>query len=313
MSTLSGPTVTVIIPAFNAGKYLGEALDSLLCQTLPPSQIIVVDDGSTDQTPDVLQSYRTSIVAVRQENNGAGAARNNGLRRATGQYVAFLDADDVSAPERLQRQATSLQARPDAVACFTGFWTFDVSRRLGEFPMSDLPADSLDFLGQCQFGGLSLMFDRARTAGLYFPEDDRVDEDVIFSAKVATRGRVIAVPEILYGYRSHPTQRSIGYRVSATSNRSFENRYEWSKAHWREYWPDRSWADVERKLWYGLAHQTEAAYWARHKGFFLNDRAYLRKNWPSHLPRPEVLRWRWYPDWLWQVKNSVDSRIRSRA
>ena len=120
----------------------------------------------------------------------------------------------------------------------------------------------------------------------------------------------MAVAEPLYGYRRHAGQKSQRNRATTTSNRFFDYRYQWAKKHWAEYWPDRSWQDVERKLWEGLAAQTEDSYWARHKTFFLNDRNYLRENWPPHLPAPDVISWRWYPDWLWRAKNYVD-RLRS--
>jgi hypothetical protein len=146
------------------------------------------------------------------------------------------------------------------------------------------------------------MFERARATDIRFPEEVKAGEDIVFSAMLATRGRLIAVREPLYGYRSHAAQASIGYRADSKSNRFFEDRYHWARAHWREHWPDRSWERVEQKLWEGLARQTEENYWARHKQFFLNDRNYLRKNWPPGLTRPSVLDWRWYPDWLWAMK-----------
>lgn len=311
---MSRPTISVIIPAYNAARYLPEALDSLLSQTYRASQIIVVDDGSTDDTPGVLHRYRDNVLAIRQENAGDGAARNRAFHEATGTYVAFLDADDVCAPDRFERQVNALERTPEAVACFTGYWRFSGERRLEEFAASD-PGDaaSLDFLSRCMFHNPSVMFERRRASGVRFPEDVRSSGgDIIFTAILATRGRMIAVPDALYGYRSHPGQKSIGNRANSTSNRFFEYRNEWARTHWREHWPERSWDEIERKLWEGLVSQTEDAYWARYKQFFLNDRKYLQKNWPSDLPRPDVLRWRWYPDWIWRAKGQLDSWIRAK-
>jgi glycosyltransferase involved in cell wall biosynthesis len=303
------PTVSVIIPAYNAAAHLGEALESLLRQTYPAAEIIVVDDGSTDGTQQVLRGYHDSVRTIRQENTGAGAARNRGLSAATGKYVAFMDADDVCAPERLQQQVAALQRTPEAIACFTGYWQFDASGRFAEQAASSPPADadSLDFLSRCQFVIASLMFDRARAEGIRFPEDVRAaGEDIIFSALLAARGCMIAVPEALYGYRSHSAQWSIKNRASSTSNLFFEYRYNWAKTHWHEYWPERGWEELERKLWEGLVQQTEDAYWGRYKQFFLHDRNYMRTHWPSRLPPPAVLRWRWYPGWLWRAKGRLD-------
>ena len=100
------PLVSVVMPAYNAEPYLADALDSALAQTHRQLEIIVVDDGSTDGTPDVLARYADEprVRAVRQENAGPAAARNRGLAEAQGQYVAFLDADDLWAPHKLEEQ-----------------------------------------------------------------------------------------------------------------------------------------------------------------------------------------------------------------
>jgi glycosyltransferase involved in cell wall biosynthesis len=308
-SAIGQPTVSVIIPAYNAGKYLEATLDSVLAQTQPPMEVLVVDDGSTDDTPAILQRYSRPVRWFRQENSGEGPSRNTGLAQATGEYIAFLDADDVCAPNRLEQQAAALRRVPEAVACFTGHWTFDASGPLQEFRGATIPGDtdSLDFLARCVFVAATVMFDRERAADLRFPNVHNASGvDMIFSALLATRGRIISIPDPLYGYRSHGTQISIGLRANATSNPFFEFRHTWAKAHWQEFWPDRGWDEVERKLWSGLVQQTEDAYWARHKHFFLNDRNYLRRHWPSTLPAPGVLRWRWYPDLVWRLKSALD-------
>jgi len=302
-------SITVIIAAYNAGPYLAEALESLLHQTLPATEIIVVDDGSTDNTPEILDAYRCRVRTIRQPNAGYCAARNRAIADATGRYVTFLDADDISAPDRLERQLAALKGASNAIACFTGNWTFEGNRRLREnlaaTPAVD--ADPLDFLSRCMFHGASVMFDRSRAEGIRFPDDiNSIGADIIFSALLATRGPMVAVPEALYGYRLHPGQKSIKGHANSKSNWFFQYRYEWAKAHWQEHWPERGWAAVESKLWEGLVGNTEDSYWARNKQFFLNDRGYLRRNWPSHLPRPAVLEWAWYPDWLWKTKDRFD-------
>lgn len=304
------PTITVVIPAYNAAKYLGEALESVLTQTRRPDEIIVIDDGSTDDTTQVIERFGKAVVTIRQQNAGEGAARNAGIRAARGDYIAFLDADDVCAPERLDRQALALGRSSDAVACYSGHWTFSSERRL-DFPAKQAEiVDSLTLLAECQFVAASVMFRRHAAVGLLFPEERNASAiDLIFSAVLATRGRVIALPEMLYGYRIHPQQISIAYQANGKSNAFFEFRYRWAKEHWQDYWPQRGWLEVERYLWEGLVRQTEAAYWARYKRFFLNDRDYLRRHWPPHLPKPPVLSWRWYPDWVWSAKGMVDRLI----
>src|SRR4051794_10354756 len=89
------PTVSVIVPAYNYERYLSLAIESALAQTHSPLEVIVVDDGSTDDTPRVLAAYGDRIRAIRQPNQGAGAARNTGIAASRGDYLAFLDSDDL--------------------------------------------------------------------------------------------------------------------------------------------------------------------------------------------------------------------------
>jgi glycosyltransferase involved in cell wall biosynthesis len=93
-----GSTVSVVIPAYNAARYLAAAIDACLAQTLSPHEIIVVDDGSKDETPDICARYGDRIIAIRQANKGEAGARNTALGAATGEFIALLDADDTCAP-----------------------------------------------------------------------------------------------------------------------------------------------------------------------------------------------------------------------
>src|SRR5712675_1199611 len=96
--------VSVIIPTYNSGRLVVEAVESALAQTLAPAEILVVDDGSTDDTRDRLAKFGPPVSYIHQENQGVAAARNRGIRAATGDLVAFLDADDVWHPKKLERQ-----------------------------------------------------------------------------------------------------------------------------------------------------------------------------------------------------------------
>src|SRR5581483_8159413 len=112
-SKLDKPTISVIIPCFNHAAYLAKAIQSALVQTLPADEIIVVDDGSTDDTAKVTASSGTRIRYVYQSNAGLSAARNTGIKLATGKYIGFLDADDLWHPDFLTTLVNLLERHPE--------------------------------------------------------------------------------------------------------------------------------------------------------------------------------------------------------
>lgn len=118
-------TVSVIIPVFNGGAYVGAAIESVLQQGIDGLEVVVVDDGSTDATPDVLRTYGTAVRPIRQANQGVAKARNVGAALSCGQYLAFLDADDLWRPGKLARQIGALAEEPSALACATAFEVVD--------------------------------------------------------------------------------------------------------------------------------------------------------------------------------------------
>jgi glycosyltransferase involved in cell wall biosynthesis len=121
-------TVSVIITTYNYAPYLREAINSVLSQTIEDLQILVVDDGSTDNTPEILASLDDPrIEVIRTPHQGSCATRNEGLVRARGEFVAFLDADDRFLPDKLERQVSMMEAEPDLVAVLTNFVRFDDS------------------------------------------------------------------------------------------------------------------------------------------------------------------------------------------
>ena len=100
----SKPLVSVIIPLFNQKQYVGEAIDSVLNQTYPNIEIIVVNDGSTDNPSEVLEKYKKDIIIINQENKGLAAARNTGIKNCSGKYIQFLDADDFLHEDKIKLQ-----------------------------------------------------------------------------------------------------------------------------------------------------------------------------------------------------------------
>ena len=119
------PLVSCVVPVFNGERYLAEALDSIISQNYHPIEIIVVDDGSTDGSAEVAAGYGNTVTYVCQVNAGPAAARNTGIKSAKGEYLAFLDADDIWVSDKLERQLACLEARPEIGICaghYQNFW-----------------------------------------------------------------------------------------------------------------------------------------------------------------------------------------------
>lgn len=121
--------VSCIVPVFNGAQYLREAVDSILAQTHRPLEMIVVDDGSSDDTPTILASYGSQLRSLWQPNGGMTSARSRGIEAARGVFLSFLDADDRWHPEKLARQVSRFNARPELGACVThvqNFWAAEL-------------------------------------------------------------------------------------------------------------------------------------------------------------------------------------------
>jgi glycosyltransferase involved in cell wall biosynthesis len=119
------PAVSVIIPVFNGERFLSQAIASAIDQTFSDLETIVVDDGSTDTTPAIAGGFGSRVRYVRQTNQGVAAARDTGLAMARGTYVAFLDADDVWLPEKIERQITCAERDRRLAAVGCGFFVTD--------------------------------------------------------------------------------------------------------------------------------------------------------------------------------------------
>jgi teichuronic acid biosynthesis glycosyltransferase TuaG len=125
------PSIAVVIPAYNAERFIAASLNAVLSQTRPPDEVIVVDDGSTDSTLDELQRFRHEARILTQSNRGAGGAYTRGFAAANSQYVARCDSDDVWEPTKLERQASTLSDHPSIDIAFSGAVNFGAA---------DLPA-----------------------------------------------------------------------------------------------------------------------------------------------------------------------------
>ncbi len=110
------PTISVIIPVYNGAKFLRPALESVFAQSLLPTEVLVVDDGSTDESPEIARSF-SGVTWIGQENRGPAAARNLGVARSQGDYLAFVDQDDIWLPEKLELQLNFLLKHKQQLYC----------------------------------------------------------------------------------------------------------------------------------------------------------------------------------------------------
>lgn len=194
------PSVTVLLSVHNGEAYLREAVDSVLAQTYRDFELLVVDDGSSDATPEVLASFTDPrIRVVHQENQGLAAALNRGLDLARGRYVARMDADDVCLPQRLERQVATLEARPDVDVL--GAWVRTFGERGGE--VWRFPADPEALRSRLLFHNVlvhpSVLLRRAslEREGLRYDPAFRYAQDYELWSRASGRLVLANLPEVL--------------------------------------------------------------------------------------------------------------------
>jgi glycosyltransferase involved in cell wall biosynthesis len=195
--------ITVIIPAYNSGRFIADALDSALGQTVAPAQIIVINDGSTDDTRDRLVPYLNRITVIDQGNHGAAAARNAGLRIATGDFIAFLDADDVWHRRKSEIQLDVLRSRPEIQLIGTGTFEYLCAGEpefCGNAGVEDVSLDRL--LVRNYFTASSIMIRREMVQRVgEFDTTVSSAEDFDYWQRAAQLGVVANVKSPLTGYR----------------------------------------------------------------------------------------------------------------
>ena len=131
--------VSVIIPAYNCSLYIRETLQSLLSQTAQGLEIIVVNDGSSDDTADIARSFGPAVTVIDQANAGVCAARNRGIRHASGEFIALVDHDDFWLANKLANQLVAFKANPQVDVVFSGFSWWHPNPATGKFDLPESP------------------------------------------------------------------------------------------------------------------------------------------------------------------------------
>lgn len=207
---MSVPSVSVVIPTYNQPRLLVETLQSVFAQTFSDYEIIVVNDGSTDDTLQQLRPYSKRIKVVSQKNAGTGAARNRGIAEARGKYIALLDHDDLWEPAKLAAQVEFLERHPECsgASVLYAFSTspdrcvFDVQAVRNEIGIVERPLKKLAEGQNFIMTSSVLMFARNKAEGLEYGTLRGYIEDIQFNIKLFSRGPFgIAGDAILAVYR----------------------------------------------------------------------------------------------------------------
>jgi len=207
---MAAPVVTALMPVYNGAAYLAEALDSILRQTLAELELLVVDDGSTDDTPHILQACSDPRVAVirNEKNLGVVATLNRGLEAARGEFVARMDADDVALPNRFQKQVDFLRGSPRTGLCGTWFRTIGAGRATTVRPPTAAEDVAARLFYESPLAHSTVMFRRALFTkhSLHYAPDFPHAEDFELWTRVARVAEMVNLPEVLLHYRRHEEQ-----------------------------------------------------------------------------------------------------------
>lgn len=203
------PTVSVIIPAYNAGKFLEETVRSVLDQSYSDFEIVICDDGSADNTAEVAKAITDARVKyIHQKNAGVSAARNNGAKNSTGKLLAFLDADDIFYRDNLQKKVEALLKNPGAGMAFADCDVIDgAGKKTGEVLTGKAENTLHDLLlwnGTVVPGPSSILVTREAfdtVSGFDTQFSTAADQDFFF--RIAHQFKCVRVPEVLTAYRKH--------------------------------------------------------------------------------------------------------------
>lgn len=234
--------ISIIIPVYQSGKFLEETINSCLNQTWPKIEIILVNDGSTDTTQEIIdhfiRKFPGKIISVKQSNQGAAAARNTGLKIANGQYIQFLDADDILTADKIEKQITVLEKNPDCiVGCRWVRFRQSVSNTIGtEGPHESIAKDLPPLEWLLQYHTMLIhawliprdLIDRSGP----WREDLSYNDDGEFMYRIVRHCRkVLYCPDTLVYYRTEQiaTISNIYYKPKIKLRSFFESVFSYSK------------------------------------------------------------------------------------
>ena len=221
------PKVSVLMPVYNADEFLSEAIESVLNQTFRDFELIVIEDGSTDTSADILRTVRDPRLRIIDNGTNLGLIRslNQGIGLARGQYIARMDADDISLPDRFAKQVAFLDGHPEIAVCGTWFRTIGIHDRIHKHPAKhqDIVEDLLHV--GCVIGHPTVMFRKSAVDEIQYESAFEHAEDYRLWARLSSRFKLANLPEVCLLYRTHAEQvsesKAAAQRLAALRIRAF--------------------------------------------------------------------------------------------
>lgn len=211
--------VSIIMPTYNCGRFIRESIDSVLAQSYTNWELLIMDDGSTDETPALVSAYKDARIRYtrNKQQQGAAVVRNKALQEAKGRYMAFLDADDVWLPEKLEKQIAFMEANGYAFTYHEYTEIDETSKPLGVQVSGKKRVTPLDMKCCCWPGCLTVMYD-ANLVGLVQISDIRKNNDTAMWLQVIRKADCYLLPENLAQYRR---------RTGSITPPSIEKKIKW--------------------------------------------------------------------------------------
>ncbi len=251
--------VSIIMPAYNCGRFIEESIQSVLAQTATDWELLIVDDNSADHTEAILKPYLAQYPNIRYtrfpENRGAAAARNEAIRQACGRYIAFLDSDDLWTPDKLEKQIAFMQAQ-GATFCATGYAKMDEKGRSlhkAMFPPAEMDYRTCLRLSD-PIGNLTVMYDQSVWGKFQVPDIKKRNDYALWLRMLRTIPCCVGFPEVLATYR---------VRESSISSRKLRL----AKYHWQLYYEIEQ-LGLVKSIWYLLCWA-----WVKGTGIGLEKRS----------------------------------------
>ena len=206
------PLVSIVLPVYNGEKYLAESLDSLFAQTYQNWELVIINDGSTDGTENLILNYQDKRIRYLSNDGNKGIifSLNRGIEESNGKYIARLDADDIALPTRIEKQVEFLSENPEFAMCGSYFQTIDSNGKLlknVEFPSNNRDAQSFLLLHNC-FCHSAIMMRTNIAKELKYDEKFQICEDYDLWYRISRTGKILNLPVFTTLYRVHDNNMS---------------------------------------------------------------------------------------------------------